>query len=193
MALDHEQTAQFEGETDDNFTIIVAPGIDTINGPITVTDLAPHESVHIVVAAATEQDRVTARLAASGCDTEVIYRGEVVAILRNLTRLFPTQVVFAPLEIVADPIEPAEAAEKFIWNGQDRTSLRRKPVTVRDYVPGLDQLEANLGFGPYTPKVKVEASGDGDTFVRVNGKALFRLTGVSPHEVNRSDLVVNRI
>lgn len=191
MALDQQQTDTVEVDEEDNFTIYVAPGIDTIHGPVVVSDLARHESLHIIVAEATEADRVTARLAANGNDTEVIFRGEVVAILRNLTRLFPTQVIFAPLSLVDGPVTPEP--ETFVWTGQDRSALQRKPMVVPDYVPGLDRLEANLGFGPWTPQVKIEAADANDTFVRVNGKALFRLTGVAPTEVQKTDVVVNRI
>lgn len=217
------------GPDTDNFTVFVAPGIDTVNGPVEIADLAANESVHIIVAEAFDHDIVTARLATNGEDTEVIYRGEVVAVLKDITRLGPNQVIFAPMTLVGteeqDAVladtsidelrhsssgddwlmsddqgqeqakDSADSAEPdhFVWNGFDRSSLQLKPITVTDYVPGLDRLEANLGFGPLTPKVHIEDAGDGDTFVRVNGKALFRLQGVAAHEISAADVQVNRL
>ncbi len=204
----------------DSFTVFVAPGIDTIHGPVVISDLAPNESVHIIVAEAYDHDIVTAQRTANGQDTEVIYRNEVVAILKGLVKLNPNQVIFAPMTLIDAPsqepasnvitgidwmldakpksngpaqLSPKADADLFVWNGFDRSSLRLKPITVADYIPGLDRLEANLGFGPLTPKIAIEDSGDGDTFVRVNGKALFRLQGVAAHELSNADVQVNRI
>ena len=192
----------------DSFTIFVAPGIDTVNGPVQISDLGADESVHIIVAEAFDHDIVTARLAKNGNDTEVIYRGEVVAVLKGLTRIGANQVIFAPMALVTieeqdsqdtldnDTAEETVASaepEHFVWNGFDRSSLQLKPITVADYVPGLDRLEVNLGFGPLTPKVLIEDAGDGDTFVRVNGKALFRLQDVAAHEISAADVQVNRL
>lgn len=181
----------------DQFTVFVAPGIDTVNGPVIVQDLATNESLHIIVAEATEQDFVTARLAENGNDTEVIYRSEVVAVLQDITRLWPNQVIFAPLSLAPTPHcagDTIEAeANHHAWDGTDPASLRRKPVLVPDYIPGLDTLEVTLGFGPQKPKLKIEPAGAGDTFVRVNGKALFRLQGVDPHEITRDDIRITRV
>ncbi len=104
MALDDTDVSNIFSDVelntvDDSQILYVAPGIDTLHGPVTIEALRDQDAVHIVVAEASETDRVTARLSRNGTDTEILLNGEVVTILANKVTLGPRQVIFAPLAI----------------------------------------------------------------------------------------------